>query len=35
VERQRRVAGADLSGFDCASQLQPLAGILERAVTED
>jgi hypothetical protein len=35
AERQRRVAGADLSGFGCASQLQPLMGILERAVRGD
>jgi sugar transferase (PEP-CTERM/EpsH1 system associated) len=32
AERQRRIAGADLSGFDCASQLQPLMEILERAL---
>jgi glycosyltransferase involved in cell wall biosynthesis len=35
AERQRRVAGADLSGFDCASQLQPLMAILERAVRKE
>jgi sugar transferase (PEP-CTERM/EpsH1 system associated) len=35
AERQRRVAGADLSGFGCASQLQPLMDILERAVRGD
>jgi sugar transferase (PEP-CTERM/EpsH1 system associated) len=35
VERQRRVASADLSGFTCASQLQPLTSILQRAVTRD
>jgi sugar transferase (PEP-CTERM/EpsH1 system associated) len=35
AERQRRVAGADLSGFGCASQLQPLMDILERAVKGD
>jgi glycosyltransferase involved in cell wall biosynthesis len=32
VERQRRVARADLSGFTCASQLQPLTDILKKAI---
>ena len=32
LERERLVAGVDLSGFDCMSQLEPLADILKRAL---